>query len=378
MPTVFAVSKDGKATPMASIHCQDEGAEIQELLEKSPDVLPGDQINPDDPCRWILIKREMPVPDPASGGNRWSVDFIFADQRAIPTFVECKRFKDTRSRREVVGQMLEYAANGHHYWDRTELMRHANEEAAKRNIRLEDAVLSLEPTSGEDIDDFFEAMEANLREGQVRLVFFLEEAPQELKSIVDFLNRQMERSEVLIVEAKMFEQDGLRVVAPTLFGYTEQARMTKRPVGGRTGGGARRPWDEEAFFVTARETLPQQQLAAMKTLYEFGKREGVTVRWGTGARCGSFNFIIPAVIEKSILSAYTDGRLHLNFAWLHGDAKVDALREGLDDLADKKLRLPLPDGHIALRPSVQADDWTGKVSEICEGLAALVDSVMHG
>ena len=30
--------------------------------------------------------------------------------------VECKRASDTRTRREVVAQMLDYAANGTQYW----------------------------------------------------------------------------------------------------------------------------------------------------------------------------------------------------------------------------------------------------------------------
>jgi hypothetical protein len=33
------------------------------------------------------------------------------DQNAVPTLVEVKRSSDTRIRREVVGQMLDYAAN---------------------------------------------------------------------------------------------------------------------------------------------------------------------------------------------------------------------------------------------------------------------------
>lgn len=34
----------------------------------------------------------------------------------IPVLVELKRAVDTRLRREVVGQMLDYAANGTAYW----------------------------------------------------------------------------------------------------------------------------------------------------------------------------------------------------------------------------------------------------------------------
>jgi hypothetical protein len=49
-------------------------------------------------------------------GNRWSVDHLFLDQDAVPTIVEVKRSTDTRIRREVVGQMLDYAANAVVYW----------------------------------------------------------------------------------------------------------------------------------------------------------------------------------------------------------------------------------------------------------------------
>ena len=42
-------------------------AHLQELLVRYPDLLPGDQITPDDPRRWLLVAREMAVP----GDERW-------------------------------------------------------------------------------------------------------------------------------------------------------------------------------------------------------------------------------------------------------------------------------------------------------------------
>ena len=49
-------------------------------------------------------------------GSQFSLDHLFIDQDAIPTFVEAKRSIDTRIRREVVAQMLDYAANAIQYW----------------------------------------------------------------------------------------------------------------------------------------------------------------------------------------------------------------------------------------------------------------------
>jgi hypothetical protein len=64
----------------------------------------------------LLISREVALASEEDGAGRWSVDHLFLDQDAIPTIVEVKRSADTRIRREVVGQMLDYAANAVVYW----------------------------------------------------------------------------------------------------------------------------------------------------------------------------------------------------------------------------------------------------------------------
>ena len=89
---------------------------LQRLLADHPDLLAGDQINTDDPRRWLLVTREMAVPGEEAGAGRWSLDHLLLDQDGIPTLVEVKRSSDTRIRREVIGQMLEYAANAVAYW----------------------------------------------------------------------------------------------------------------------------------------------------------------------------------------------------------------------------------------------------------------------
>ena len=73
-------------------------------------------MNPTDPRRWLLISREVGIPGEAHGAARWAIDHLFLDQEGIPTFVEVKRSSDTRIRREVFGQMLDYAANAMQYW----------------------------------------------------------------------------------------------------------------------------------------------------------------------------------------------------------------------------------------------------------------------
>ena len=71
----------------------------------------------------------MAVPGPASGQPKWSIDFLYVDHTAMVTLVECKRYDDLRSRREVVAQMIEYAANGQHYWSAEHLQQTAEKTA---------------------------------------------------------------------------------------------------------------------------------------------------------------------------------------------------------------------------------------------------------
>lgn len=112
---IFLLEEDGGLQPMNE-SAYDSEALLQSLLADYPDLLAGEQINPTAPRRWLLISQEMPVPSKEGGGGQWSLDHLFLDQDAVPTIVEVKRSSNTQIRREVVGQMLDYAANGVAYW----------------------------------------------------------------------------------------------------------------------------------------------------------------------------------------------------------------------------------------------------------------------
>lgn len=52
---------------------------LQALLERYPDLLPGDQINPESLRRRLLVAREMGVPGDVVETGRWSLDHLFLD-----------------------------------------------------------------------------------------------------------------------------------------------------------------------------------------------------------------------------------------------------------------------------------------------------------
>ena len=370
MASVYVMHADGSTQLMDNIRCKSEELELQRILEQNPDLLPGDQIDPEDPRRWLLIKREMPVPDPATGTDRWSIDFVFADQDAIPTFVECKRSDDTRARREVVGQMLEYAANGHYYWNKETLRSFAEQAAAARGQSLDDALRSLMPSTADSPDAFFETLEQNLREGQLRIVFFLERSPMELRSVVDFLNKQMERSEVLLVEARQYRWEGTRVVVPVLFGYTEQARQVKRSVTITTAG-YRKKWDRSSYFADAEAKLAPSDVKALEEVLDKTIQLGYEISWGTGASTGSFNVKDPAICPRSLLTFNPDGRMYFNASWLNGSEDAERGRDMLKDLLVGIVGVEIPADYAQSTPGFRISAWGSKASLIVRALEDL-------
>ena len=100
---IYLLSNDSKLLAMEEVAYESERL-LQQLLAEHPDLLAGEQINADEPRRWLLVTREMVVPGELDGSGRWSLDHLFLEQDAIPTLVEVKRSTDTRIRREVVGR----------------------------------------------------------------------------------------------------------------------------------------------------------------------------------------------------------------------------------------------------------------------------------
>ena len=65
--------------------------DFQRLLSRFPELLVGDQVNPQNLRRWLLIRREVPISTGEVGALQWSIDHVFLDQEGVPTLVEIKR-----------------------------------------------------------------------------------------------------------------------------------------------------------------------------------------------------------------------------------------------------------------------------------------------
>ena len=115
----------------------------------------------------MLVTQEMGLHSEEDTGARWSVDHLFLDQDAIPTIIEVKRSSDTRIRREVVGQMLDYAANAVVYWSIEKIIAAFEARCNQQNTNSA-TTLSEHIGTEMDPDQFWERAKTNLQAGKVR------------------------------------------------------------------------------------------------------------------------------------------------------------------------------------------------------------------
>lgn len=344
---------------------------LQQLLEDYPELLAGDDPT-GEPKRWLLIAREASLGSDDSGAGRWSVDHLFADQDGIPTLVEVKRSTDTRIRREVVGQMLDYAANAVVYW-RLDRLRAAFEAARDKKGASAEAVLDTFLDADDDADAFWERLGTNLAAGRLRLVFVADDIPRELRRIVEFLNEQMSTTQVLAIEIKQYvDTDGRhQTLVPRLVGQTEAARQVKRATA------AGRHWDRDSVLLELDAKRGQAEGDVARRIFGWAVGRGDLRLWfGSGQKDGSFQagldnasgYLFPFAL-------YTFGRVEVQFQWMLRRPPFDQrqrrveLQQKLnaipgvrisDDSLEKRAAIPLEvltDGS-ALDTFLAAMDWS--------------------
>ena len=221
-PGIFLIQNDGQLTRLLE-KPYDSEAILQQLLAKYPEVLAGERAGVE--RKWVLVKREAAVPGDESGVGRWSLDHLFLDSDGIPTLVEVKRSTDTRLRREVVGQMLDYAANAVAYWPVAQLEADFRMSCTQMGKDPDEVLTGL--LGDEAPEAFWQRVKLNLGAGKIRLVFVADVIPTELQRIVEFLNVQMDPAEVIAIEVRQFVGENLRSLVPRVIGQTVEARTRK-------------------------------------------------------------------------------------------------------------------------------------------------------
>ncbi len=329
---------------------------LQTFFEKYPQIIPGKQIDPvsEDPPHFVLLRREMPV-----GG--WSLDHLFVDQKSILTLVETKLFQNPESRREVIGQIVEYAASAEESWAGGSVRQKATEFWSSQKPPKElDEVLQKEFGGELDIEDFWRKVEENLRNRKMRLIIATDELRPEVRRMIEYLNSEMQSTEVLGLELKFYgEKPESMVLVPHLVGQSQSAVDKK-------GSGGNFKWTADKLKKAYDELADN----------ELGRRLQEILEWAVDKKCFMIatainpTFSLQGKSKDRIVSFFSDGVVYSFINEKHYPGGVAERDELVGEL--KKLRLL--DMDLDPQEVVSGRNLTKKLSELSdEGLEKLLD-----
>jgi hypothetical protein len=241
-----------------------------------------------------------------------SLDLLGVDEAAGVTLVECKLAKNHEVKREVVGQVLEYAAF-------PSLM--PVDEFVRRFDTLAERQLETAVTDkGLDWAGFEEGLAENLRTGSFNLVVAVDHINDQLRKSLLFLNAHTDFT-VAALELEYIADDEVEVLIPQLHGGE-----VDKEAAGRSASPVRMHWDERSFFAEV-EKLDGERRRLVEDLYEFTRREADELTWGTGKN-GAYVFRV----KRAVFAVYASGDIRVlpgNF-W---DVDQDAVAEFRDRIS---------------------------------------------
>ena len=158
--------------------------------------------------------------------------------------------------------MMDYAAHATQTWNVSDIRR-IFEKRVEVAGQDPDTVLAelLQSEEEPDADAFWQQVETNLRSARLCLLFVADGIPDELTRVVEFLNEQMPRIDVLAVEIKQFQGATGSTLVPRVIGRTAEAVAAPTR---RSGSGQTFNHNEQSLIQSFPD--PQVQQAAARLL----------------------------------------------------------------------------------------------------------------
>ena len=200
-------------------------------------------------------------------------DVVAVDQDSGITLVECKLASNPQIRREIIGQVLDYASR---------LWRMSVEDFDSLWIARTQESLFADPDSAADLRAL---VDTALTSGQFRLVLAVDEINAELRRSVEYLNTITSSAVAVIAVVYSRTQDGdVEILLPQVYG--DQIAETKN-----TQHGATRPsWSVSDFVEWVSQNDPRAS-APLTALLEGMTQSGFNIVGGR-ARTPSLNVSI--------------------------------------------------------------------------------------
>ena len=303
------IRKQGhKWMPVKQVDVRAE-SEIQKLLAEAPYLIPVEDMR-QDASSLVVAVPELTLP------NGTSIDILAFSPDGDIAVIECKLETNAESRRQVVGQILEYAAS---LWGMTyEDLSHRIEQRIGKPLD----VLVEEAVAGEwDNESFKKGIIASLETGSFLLIIVVDKINDTLRSIIHYLNATSRPAfGIYALEMQQFQFEDVEILVPHLHGQAlRDQRAATRP---------RRRWTPEQFFQIMQQSVPPEILQIAKDLYHWAEETADRVWMGSGTQKGSFTFhYLRDNKTISVFTVYSDGKLQINYGWMSNRVPETVLRE---------------------------------------------------
>lgn len=172
-------------------------AELESIVSHHPSLL----VLPDEP-QVALVKRQVTLP------RAGLMDILMVNAEGLPIAVEVKLARNSQSRREVIGQLIDYVSILTSYT--VDELDQSVDGALDKALRC----FSIESDDEDSIEQRWQAVGTNLRAGLARYVIVVDELPDELERIVRFLVERSNLDIRLVQVQKYPDQTGQVIYVP--------------------------------------------------------------------------------------------------------------------------------------------------------------------
>ena len=338
---------------------------IRDLIYQTPDLVCGDGANSGEPDPKICIKMSSNS-SPEDTGS-----LVGIDANGKISIIECKTLQDPSSRREIIGQALEYAAI---LWEMTydELDKMVSDIEGKP---LGELIKGKTQTNSWSEEEFKKSVSRALNKGDFRLIIAIPAMNEELERTIKFLNVRGPFSfEIFILEMQYFSIGGTEIVVPKLINFAKQdnknadVALTSTSTPSKTnfagtnifsgstplsnlpepniaapkpitkqefenpGSSGQSDQKENIFFTRCGENTNEDILNLIKKLYEFSKETADDIIWWGSGGAGAFNFVLTEdALTVFIVDA--NGKIMFNFSeWQREPSYKDLLPQFIEKL----------------------------------------------
>ncbi|MDO8688745.1 MAG: hypothetical protein Q7R39_01815 [Dehalococcoidia bacterium] len=343
--TPFVVISDGSTIASRRVPLTEKKFDeswIQSVIERNPNILPVSEIEPAF-APLISIGKEVST-------KAGAIDNLFLSAEGYITLVENKLWRNSKARREVVGQIIDYAAELSR-WKIDDLERQIkdyNKVFRHANMGLLETIRMIGTIGDNDESSIRDSISRNLKRGRFLLLIVGDGIHEDVEAMVDYLNQTPQLHFTLaLVEMRVYEMktgnDCWHLVIPQLVTRTREIERAIVRVEGSSivvtvppdpplgASDRRRILTEQDFLdILKRHATEEEVEFAIEVRNDMANRENAKIDW----KASSYVVKLPdpggSRQDLTLFVVWTDGTVSME--WLADQmARIGLRREiGLD------------------------------------------------